>query len=226
MIDLYTSSTPNGWKISVMLEELGLDYTVHPIDLGAGEQKKPEYLVLNPNGKIPTIIDRAAGGLAIFESNAILLYLAEKTGSLMPLNIENRWSVMQWLFFQSSNVGPMVGQATVFYRYFPDKIIPAIERFRNEGRRLFEVLDTRLGESEWLADDYSIADIANWCWVRCHEWSGISIDGLENLHRWIMVMNERPACVKGITVPEISFLDNPNRNDEEVMDIANNIVQK
>ena len=201
MIDLYTSATPNGWKVSVALEELGLRYQVHAIDLGKAEQKTEAYLRLNPNGRIPTIVDRENGDFAVFESGAILMYLAEKTGRLMPADARGRSRVVQWLMFQMGGVGPMMGQANVFFRYFPEKIQPAIDRYQNESRRLFEVLDRRLGESQWLADDYSIADIANWCWVRTHRWSGVSIDGLPHLRRWLDAMKERPACRRGVEVP-------------------------
>ena len=201
MIDLYTSATPNGWKISVALEELGLRYQVHAIDLSKAEQKTEAYLLLNPNGRIPTIVDRDNDDFAVFESGAILMYLAEKTGRLMPTDARGRSRVVQWLMFQMGGVGPMMGQANVFFRYFPEKIQPAIDRYQNESRRLFEVLDQRLGESEWLADDYSIADIANWCWVRTHRWSGVSIDGLPHLRRWLDAMKARPACRRGIDVP-------------------------
>ena len=201
MIDLYTSATPNGWKVSVALEELGLRYQVHAIDLSKAEQKTEAYLRLNPNGRIPTIVDRDNDDFAVFESGAILMYLAEKTGRLMPTDARGRSRVVQWLMFQMGGVGPMMGQANVFFRYFPEKIQPAIDRYQNESRRLFEVLDQRLGESEWLADDYSIADIANWCWVRTHRWSGVSIDGLPHLRRWLDAMKARPACRRGIDVP-------------------------
>ena len=201
MIDLYTSATPNGWKVSVALEELGLRYQVHAIDLSKAEQKTEAYLRLNPNGRIPTIVDRDNDDFAVFESGAILMYLAEKTGRLMPTDARGRSRVVQWLMFQMGGVGPMMGQANVFFRYFPEKIQPAIDRYQNESRRLFEVLDQRLGDSEWLADDYSIADIANWCWVRTHRWSGVSIDGLPHLRRWLDAMKERPACRRGVDVP-------------------------
>jgi GSH-dependent disulfide-bond oxidoreductase len=201
MIDLYTAPTPNGWKASICLEELGLPYEVHVINLLAGEQKRPEYLALNPNGRIPTIVDRDAGHFAVFESGAILIYLAEQTGRLLPADAKGRSLVLQWLMFQMSGVGPMMGQANVFFRYFPEKIPSAIERYQHEGRRLFEVLDTRLAAHQWLAGDYSIADIANWSWVRTHKWSGISIDGLDHLQRWMNEMKERPACQRGVEVP-------------------------
>ena len=201
MIDLYTAPTPNGWKASITLEELELPYEVHVINLMAGDQKQPDYLKLNPNGRIPTIVDRDAGNFAVFESGAILLYLAEKTRRLIPGDPQGRSRVIQWLMFQMGGIGPMMGQANVFYRYFPEKIQPAIDRYQHECRRLFEVLNTRLGESQWLASDYSIADIANWSWVRTYKWSGISVDGLDHLQRWMNQMKERPACQKGVEVP-------------------------
>lgn len=201
MIDLYTAPTPNGWKVSVALEELDLPYTVHAIDLAEGEQKTEDYLRVNPNGRIPTIVDRDNGDFAVFESGAILVYLAEKTRRLLPADIKGRSLVMQWLMFQMGGIGPMMGQANVFHRYFPEKIQPAIDRYQNESRRLFEVLDRRLSESEWLAADYSIADIANWCWVRTYKWSGVSVEGLPHLRRWLNTMKERPACRRGVEVP-------------------------
>ena len=201
MITLYTAPTPNGWKASVALEELALPYEVRPIDLGANQQKEAWYLALNPNGRIPTIVDHDNGDLVVFESGAILIYLAEKTGRLMPTDAAGRSRVIQWVMFQMGGIGPMMGQANVFFRYFPEKIPAVIERYHNESRRLFEVLDRRLGESEWLADAYSIADIANWCWVRTYKWSGVSIDGLVNLRRWLDAMKERPACRRGVEVP-------------------------
>jgi len=201
MIDLYTASTPNGWKVSVALEELALPYTVHAIDLAQGEQKSAAFLQLNPNGRIPVIVDRAQADFTVFESGAILVYLAEQTGRLMPADAKGRSRVMQWLMFQMGGIGPMMGQANVFFRYFPEKIQPAIDRYQNESRRLFEVLDRRLGESEWLAGDYSIADIANWCWVRTYKWSGVNADGLPHLRRWLDAMKARPACQRGVEVP-------------------------
>ena len=173
-IDLYTASTPNGWKVSVFLEETGLPYTVHRIDLGKGDQKKPEFLRLNPNGRIPTIVDRGNGDFAVFESGAILLYLARKTGKLLPKDEKGESRVTQWLMFQMAGIGPMMGQANVFYRYFPEKLPSAIQRYHNECRRLFEVLEGQLTGREYLCDEYSIADIANWCWVRIYEWSGVN----------------------------------------------------
>jgi glutathione S-transferase len=218
MIDLYTSPTPNGWKVSVALEELGLPYTVHAIDLARGEQKTEAYLRLNPNGRIPTIVDRDNGDFAVFESGAILVYLAEKTGRLMPSDVKGRSLVLQWLMFQMGGVGPMMGQANVFFRYFPEKIQPAIDRYQNESRRLFEVLDARLAEHEWLAGDYSVADIAHWCWVRTHRWSGVNIEGLTHLQRWLDAMKARPACRRGVEVPV--KVDSVLKNDADAQAFA------
>lgn len=227
MIDLYTASTPNGWKASVTLEELGLPYQVHPIDLSKGEQKQEWYLKLNPNGRIPTIVDRDNGDFAVFETGAIMIYLAEKAGRLLPTDTKGRSRVIQWVMFQMGGIGPMMGQANVFFRYFPEKIQPAIDRYQNESRRLFEVLDRRLGESEWLADDYSIADIANWCWVRTYKWSGVSIDGLGNLRRWLDAMRERPACQRGIEVPyRLQNMEKDEKAAKEFAENARKMVQR
>jgi glutathione S-transferase len=201
MIDLYTAGTPNGHKASCTLEELDLEYEVHGVNLSEGEQKRDAFLAMNPNGRIPVIVDREADDLVVFESGAIMIYLAEKTGRLLASDTQGRSRTMQWLMFQMGGIGPMMGQANVFFRYFPEKIQPAIDRYQNECRRLFEVLDTRLGESEWLGDDYSIADIANWCWVRTYKWSGVSREGLEHLDRWMGVMKEKPGLQKGVQVP-------------------------
>jgi len=201
MIDLYTAATPNGHKISIALEELGLPYTVHALNLGQHDQKRPEFLRINPNGRIPAIVDRDEGDFAVFESGAILVYLAEKTGRLMPSDVKGRSLVMQWLMFQMGGIGPMMGQANVFFRYFPEKIQPAIDRYQGEVRRLFGVLDTRLADHEYLAGDYSIADIAHWAWVRTHKWSGVELDGLPQLQRWVDLLAARPACQRGIDVP-------------------------
>lgn len=199
MIQLYTAATPNGYKVSVALEELELPYTVHPISLTNGEQKTPEFLAMNPNGRIPVIVD---DGFPVFESGAILLYLAEKTGKLMPLDPQGKSQVTQWLMFQMGGIGPMMGQANVFYRYFPERIQPAIDRYHGEVRRLFGVIDKHLAENEWLAGDYSIADIANWCWTRTARWSGVDPEPYENMARWHRAIAERPAAQRGIAVPQ------------------------
>jgi glutathione S-transferase len=202
MIELFTSETPNGWKISVALEELGLPYTVRHIRLSKLEQKEEWYLKINPNGRIPTIVDHDNGDFAVFESGAILIYLAEQTGKLMPRDVKGRSLVIQWLMFQMGNVGPMMGQANVFYRYAPEKLPWAIERYQRESRRLLTVLDTRLKDNEYLAGDYSIADIANFCWARGSEWGGIDVSGLDHLKRWIDQLAARPAVQRGLAVPK------------------------
>jgi glutathione S-transferase/GST-like protein len=199
-LTLYTAATPNGYKVSVALEELGLPYEVHKLDLMTGVQKEQWFLDICPNGRIPAIID---DGFAVFESGAILIYLAEKTGKLMPTDAAGRSRCLQWLMFQMGGVGPMMGQANVFFRYFPEKIPAAIARYQGEGRRLFTVLDGQLARTEYLAgDDYTIADIATWCWTRIASWSGINTDGLPHLSRWHEAIAARPAAIKGITIPE------------------------
>lgn len=200
MIDLYSSATPNGWKVSIALEELGLDYTLHRIDLGAGDQKKPDYLKINPNGRIPAIVDRGAGDFAVFESGAILIYLAEKAGALMPSDPKGRSLVMQWLMFQMGGVGPMQGQANYFLHSADEKIPFAVTRYQNETRRLYQVLEGRLAESPYLAGDLSIADIATWPWVWIHDFAGVAVDDLPNLSRWIEDLAARPAFKKGVDV--------------------------
>jgi GSH-dependent disulfide-bond oxidoreductase len=219
MIDLYTASTPNGWKVSIALEELALPYTVHPIKLGEGEQKKPEYLKHNPNGRIPTIVDRDADDFTVFESGAILIYLAEKTGKLLPAAPKARSQVIQWLMFQMGGVGPMQGQANVFYRYFPEQIPAVIARYQNETKRLYGVLDTRLKDHEYLVDDFSIADIAHWSWVRIHAWAGVEVNDLPNLQRWMDTMAAKPACRRGVEIPE-PF------EAKDVVEYAKRIVQR
>lgn len=217
MIDLYTARTPNGFKASVTLEELGLDYNVHNLKLMEHEQKEEWFLKINPNGRIPAIIDRDYDDLTVFESGAIMVYLAEKTGKLMPTDVKGRSEVMQWLMFQMGGVGPMMGQANVFYRYFPEKIQPAIDRYQNESRRLFEVLNGHLAHHEYLADNYSIADIANWCWVRSYEWGGMSVDGLDHLKRWMADLDARPACQKGTNVPEEEIKIDDEEKAKEIL---------
>ncbi len=202
MIDLYTAATPNGYKASIALEELGLPYTVHAINLGELEQKQEWFLELNPNGRIPMIVDRETDDFAVFESGAILLYLAEKTGRLIPSDTKARSQVIQWLMFQMGGIGPMQGQANVFARYAPEPIPYAIERYQKETRRLYEVLNRRLTGRDYLVGDYSIADIASFTWVRAHDWSGISLDGLDDLRRWLERIEARPAVQRGLMVPE------------------------
>ena len=216
-IDLYTAATPNGYKASIALEELGLDYNVHALDLGKGEQKDAEFLKINPNGRIPAIVDREAGNFPVFESGAILLYLAEKTGRLLPASATGRWQAVQWLMFQMGGVGPMQGQANVFNRYFPERLPSVIQRYQNETRRLYEVLDGRLAETEYLAGEYSIADIANFAWVVAHEWAGVGIEGLEHLSRWLEAVSARPAVQRGLAIP-------PRASGDEVVRVARSIL--
>jgi glutathione S-transferase len=217
MIDLYTAATPNGWKVSILLEELGLPYEVHVLDLRSGAQKEPWFTAINPNGRIPAIVDREEGDFPVFESGAIMVYLAEKTGKLMPADAKGRSLVMQWLMFQMGGVGPMMGQANVFTRYFPEQLPSVIDRYRREGRRLFEVLDGRLANHEWLAGDYSIADIANWSWVQTYPWPGISVEGLDHLQRWMEAVAARPAVQKGVTIP-------PRGDPEQTVESAKSIL--
>lgn len=201
MIDLYSAATPNGHKASIMLEELGVPYTLHALNFSAKQQKTPEYLLINPNGRIPTIVDREAGDFAVFESGAILIYLAEKYGRLLPTDVQGRSRVIQWLMFQMGGVGPMQGQANVFFRYWPEKYQPAIDRYQNETRRLYEVLDRQLQGREWLCDDYSIADIANFTWVAVADWAGVATTGLDALNAWTRRMQARPAVQRGLLMP-------------------------
>jgi GSH-dependent disulfide-bond oxidoreductase len=225
MIDLYTAATPNGHKISIALEELGLPYTVHALDLSKLEQRRPEFLKISPNGRIPAIVDRELDDFAVFESGAILVYLAEKTGRLMPSDTKGRSLVMQWLMFQMGGIGPMMGQANVFFRYLPEKIPLAIDRYHGEVRRLFGVLDTRLADHEYLAGDYSIADIANWAWVRTYRWSGVDTSGFEHLTRWKALLASRPACQRGIEIPPRLVRPEDGEEAEKFIQAARGMVQ-
>ena len=226
MIHLYTSPTPNGHKVSCLLEALQMPYEVHSVNLGNGDQHKPDFLQISPNGRIPAIVD-TDNDLSIFESGAIMLYLADKTGELIPKDEVGRAKVTEWLMFQMGGIGPMMGQANVFFRYFPEKFQPVIDRYQNESRRLFEVLDKQLSKNEWVAGEYSIADIANWCWVRTHNWSGVSIEGLEHLDNWKNKMYEQPGMLKGIKVPvdRESILKN-DKDKEEFIKNAQKMVKK
>jgi len=227
MIDFYTAPTPNGHKVSCTLEAMELEYETHVVNLMENEQKKPEFLAISPNGRIPAIIDRDTDNLAIFESGAIMIYLAEKTGKLMPTDLNEKAKVLEWLMFQMGGVGPMMGQANVFFRYFPEKIQPAIDRYQNEGRRLFEVLNTHLAKQDWLAKDYSIADIANWCWVRTYKWSGISIEGLNHLERWMKAMYDQPGMSAGLEVPiKMESLLDDDKKAKEFAKNAEKMVKK
>ena len=226
MIHLYTSSTPNGHKVSCMLEAIEMPYEIHSVNLGEGDQRKPDFLKISPNGRIPAIVDTDNNDLSIFESGAIMLYLAEKSGKLIPSDIKGRAKVIEWLMFQMGGIGPMMGQANVFSRYFPEKIQPAIDRYQNESRRLFEVLDMQLSKNEWLAGEYSIADIANWCWVRTHNWSGVSLEGLVYLEKWKNKMYDQPGMLKGTKVPvDIGGLLNDDKDQKEFIKNAQKMVK-
>jgi glutathione S-transferase len=215
MIELFTSSTPNGWKASITLEELGIEYSVHHIEMDKLEQKESWFLKINPNGRIPAIVDHDNDGFAVFESGALMIYLAEKAGKLLPADAKGRSLAMQWLMFQMGGIGPMMGQANVFFRYAPEKIPYAIERYQREVRRLLEVLDGRLADNEYLAGGYSLADIANFSWVRGHKWAGVEIDGLEHLARWLKLIDARPAVQRGLTVPEYVDLEDMLKKADE-----------
>ena len=225
MITLYTAATPNGRKASIMLEECTLNYNVHALALGEGEQKQDWYLLINPNGRIPAIVDHDNEDFSVFESGAILLYLADKSGLFLPPNTsENqkaRSQVIQWLMFQMGGLGPMMGQANVFFRYAEEKITYAIERYQKETRRLLEVLDTRLADNEYLAGDYSIADIANFAWARTANWSGVESRDLEHLSRWIEAIRVRPAVQRGLDVPP---KDQLGKTDDEFVKSVQKMV--
>jgi GSH-dependent disulfide-bond oxidoreductase len=195
VIDLYTWTTPNGRKVSIALEELGLPYRVHPVPLKDAVQREPWFLAMNPNGRIPVIVD---GGCPIFESGAILLHLAEKTGRLLG----DRATTLQWLFWQMGGLGPMQGQANVFNRYWPERIDAVVTRYQKETRRLYEVMNRRLGDAPYLSAAYSIADIACYPWVAQHDWSGVAFDDLPHLSRWYEAVGERPAVKRGMDVPQ------------------------
>ncbi len=204
MIDLYYWPTPNGWKITIMLEEVGLPYTIVPVNIGRGDQFKPEFLAISPNNRMPAIVDHAPadGGkpISVFESGAILLYLAEKTGRFLPADLRGRYEVIQWLMWQMANLGPMLGQAHHFRQYAPEPMAYAIERYTNEANRLYGVMDRRLGDREYLAGEYSIADMACWPWIAPHKWQGQSLDEFPNLKRWFETLQARPAVQRGFAV--------------------------
>ena len=200
MIDLYTFTTPNGRKASIMLEEVGLDYNTHKIDITKGDQFAPEFIAINPNSKIPAIVDRDRDN-TVFESGAILLYLAEITGKFLPTASKDRFQVIEWLMFQMGGVGPMFGQLNHFKRFAPEKIPYAIDRYTKETLRLYGVLDKQLENREYICGDYSIADIATYPWVAIYEWQGMTLDEHPNLKRWVETVGQRPAVQRGMAVP-------------------------
>lgn len=204
MIDLYTWTTPNGRKASIMIEECGLPYAVHPINIGKNEQFSPDYIKINPNSKIPAIVDSdgpAGKPVAVFELGAILWYLAEKCGKFLPADPRGRIAAMQWLMFQMGGVGPMFGQAHHFIRFAPERIPYAIDRFSKEARRLYAVLNARLGEAPYLAGEYSVADIATFPWVARHEWHLVDLKDFANVKRWYDAIAARAAVQRGMLVP-------------------------
>ena len=204
MIQLYTWGTPNGKKVSIMLEEVELPYEVHPINIAKGDQLKPEYLAINPNNKIPSIIDTEGPGgkpLKLFESGAILMYLAEKTGKFLPQEMAKRYEVIQWLMFQMGGVGPMFGQANYFYR-LEEKVPFAIERYYKEAIRLYKVLEQTLAQTDYLAGEYSIADIATYPWVGRHDGHNVKLEEFPNVKRWFDGISQRPAVKRGMAVPK------------------------
>lgn len=200
-ITLYTAPTPNGWKVSITLEELGIPYRVKSINLMEGEQKKSQFLALNPNGRIPVIVDHARDDFVLFESGAILWYLAERSQQLIPACPTQRALCHQWLMFQMSGVGPMMGQLNVFRRYFSIEIPEAIERYHNETERLFGVIDKVLQDREYVLDEHSVADIALWSWIYTHRWSGVELKAFANLLAWKRRLRQRPAYLRGVAVP-------------------------
>lgn len=200
MIDLYTWNTPNGRKVSIMLEELGLPYRVFPVDINNNEQFDPGFLRISPNSKIPAIVDHESG-FHLMESGAILMYLAHKTGRFMPSEGEAYWRVIEWLMFQMGDLGPMLGQTHHFVKYHPDKSEYAKERYLQENRRLYKVMDTRLEVREFLAGEYSIADIASWPWISRFEWQTMNMNDYPSLKRWYLTISARPAVVRGYHVP-------------------------
>jgi len=228
MIDLYTAATPNGHKISVALEEMRLDYNLTNVNLLENEQKSDKFLAMNPNGRIPVIVDhqphmtnhsKSNEPFVLFESGAILIYLAEKTGLFYGNNQTQRYQIMQWVMFQMSGLGPMMGQANVFHRYFPERIDVVIDRYQNEVKRLLTILDEQLKGNDYLVGDFSIADIAMWTWAKTHNWSGVNIDELKHLQKWIDRIYERPTALKGSKLP-------PSAAAEDIVKSGQNIIQK
>ena len=200
MIDLYTWSTPNGRKVSIMLEEIALPYRTHAVDITEGEQFDPEFLEISPNNKIPAIVDRD-NDMALMQSGAILWYLAKKTGKLLPEDKTARWRVMEWLMFQMGDLGPMLGQTHHFVKFNPGKCAYAEERYLKETQRLYEVLNTRLAGREYIVDDYSIADIAAWPWISRFEWQTMDLNAYPDLKRWYLAIAARPAVQRGYDIP-------------------------
>jgi len=216
LIDLYFWPTGNGKKITIMLEETGLQYRIFPVNINKGDQFKDDFLALSPNNKMPAIVDRSVdGGLAIFESGAILLYLAEKAGKLLPADTLGKYRVLQWVFWQVAGLGPMAGQAHHFLKYSPQKVEYAMHRFQTEVARLYQVLDTQLGRTEYIAGEYSIADIAAWPWVVRYDWQGQKLEDFPNVKRWFEAVGARPAVQRGAAVGADLMGTAPPPTDED-----------
>jgi len=222
MLDVYYWPTPNGWKITIMLEETGLPYTIKPVNIGRGEQFAPEFLAISPNNRMPAIVDHDPPGggapISIFESGAILLYLAEKTGQFMPKDIRGRYEVTQWLMWQMGGLGPMAGQTHHFRQYAPEKIPYAVDRYTNEANRLYGVMNIRLVNRPFLAGDYSIADMACWPWIVPYERQGQTLDEFPNLKRWFETIKARPAVARGFAVRR-ELRQGPTTMDEQAKNI-------
>lgn len=231
-VTLYTAGTPNGWKANILCEELGIDYKVHPITLSKNEQKEDWFLKINPNGRIPAIVDHDEGDLPVFESGAVLIYLAEKHGKFLPTGTREKAEVISWLMWQMGGLGPMQGQANHFVRYAPEKIEYGIKRYTNETKRLYEVIERHLsdGGKQWLAaDQYTIADMAAFGWVYAHDWAGVPIDDLPNLKAWLKRIEDRPAVAKAVDIPEESFVKAQQRDPkkkEELIEQSNKFVTR
>jgi len=230
-ITLYTAGTPNGWKANIICEELGIDYKVHPISLSKNDQKQDWFLKINPNGRIPAIVDHDEGDLPVFESGAVLIYLAEKYNKFLPTAPRQKAEVISWLMWQMGGLGPMQGQANHFVRYAPEKIEYGIKRYTNETKRLYEVMERQLSDGrEWLAaGQYTIADMAAFGWVYAHDWAGVPIDDLPNLKAWLKRIEERPAVSKAVDIPEESFVKAQQRDPkkkEELIEQSSKFVTK
>ena len=223
MIDVYFWPTGNGKKITIMLEECGLEYNVIPVNIGKGDQHKPEFVRISPNSKMPAIVDHDVDGepVAIFESGAILQYLAEKTGRFMPADVRGKYEVLQWLYWQIGGLGPMAGQAHHFLRYSPKKIEYAMERFRAEVARLYKVMDDQLQDRDYLATEYSIADMAAWPWVFRYDWQGQDLNDYPNVKRWFETIAARPAVEKGAAVGSEWMNINDQMSDEDKKQLFN-----
>ena len=224
MIKLYTAPTPNGYKVSCLLEMLQMPYEYELVNLLEKEQFSDQFKNISPNSKIPAIED-TENNFALAESGAIMIYLADKAGKMLPKSGTERYEVLQWIMFQMGHIGPMMGQANVFYRYLPEKIPAAISRYHNECRRLFEVMNNRLSIQQWLCEEFSIADLANWCWVRTYNWSGIKMDGLDHLERWLKEIKDMPGIKEGLDIP-IPLTELKKIRDEQRAKNADAIVQK